>query len=415
MTAFIRIVRKALFGGILSACISCGSNVPAATTATPPTSTTGVSAESGALVVIGTNTPFLPRGFNSVGVLYPSQYATTLCPFSVGPTSTNGQYLLDAQAAITAQPLSGLSYNASFQAMLQGWYVNTVRFQVSQGALQYEHANGLSAYADMVRRVVAQARAAGLITILSMQSQPLGCTPYQNGVIQKLPDTLTEQAWAQLLNSTLTSDAGVVLEVFNEPATNIACNTGLPWPNVNWTDWATGCGADPKQGMLTVGQYLRTLAPNNVLAFDADASAVSFAGFVVPSGMPSNSVYTVHPYSYVESSESASINVWDSRFGGFEQSGHAVIATEWNEAFSCPKDPNQTITDYFIQTYLPAHSIGVLGHAWDAQVNSSGYLVNSYNYGTNTANYQVVDPNTGGCAVDGGKVLQQEFKTLAGQ
>jgi len=376
----------------------------------------GVAVVSGQLVIAGTNTPFLPRGFTTNGVVYPTQYAGILCTqYNVAPGSRVAQWLEDAQTAITAPPLPGLPYNASFQAMVQDWHANSVRFQVSQGALEYEYENALSVYTDMVRSAIAQARAAGLIVFISMNPENYGCTPYENGAIQKLPDTHTEHAWAQLLNSTLTSDKGIVLEVMNEPDTNIACNTGLPYPDADWTDWATGCGTEPEQGMLTVGQYLRTLAPNNVLVFDADESAGTFAGFVVPSGMPSNSAYTIHPYLYNQGSVNASINAWDSWFGDFEQSGHAVIVTEWNEDYKCASDPNQTITDEFIQTYLPQHSIGLIGYSWDGPYWGSGYLVNSYDYPANTANYHVVDPDNSGCAQDGGNELLQEFQTQAAQ
>ena len=383
---------------------------------------------SGQLDVAGTNTLFLPRGFTSVGVVYPTQYASILCTQpTVAPGSRVAQALQDAQTALTAPPLPGLRYNASFQAMVQDWHANSVRLQVSQGALEYEYENGLSVYTDMVRSAIAQARAAGLIVFIAIQSEVYGCTPYENGALQKLPDVHTEHAWTQLLKSRpsgppsdpgtalrpIASDKGIVLEVFNEPDTSKACNTGLPYPEADWTDWTTGCGTEPNQGMLPLAQYVRTLAPNNVLVIDGDRSAGTFNGFVVPSGMPSNSAYTVHPYDYVKGSVSASITLWDSLFGIFEQSGHAVIVTEWNEAFGCRSDPNQAITDEFLQDYLPGHSIGMVAYAWDAPYWSSGYLVNSYNYSGNTVNYNVVDPNNSGCAQDGGNELLQEFNAQA--
>ncbi len=369
---------------------------------------------SGKLVVAGTNTPFLARGFTSVGIVYPTPYAGTLCN-STFQASAAAQSLQEAQAALTASPQSGLSYNASFQAMVQDWHANSVRLQVSQGALQYEYQNGLSAYTDMVRNAIAQARAAGLVTIVAMQSEKYGCTPYENGAMQRLPDVYTEQAWKQLLDSALTNDDGVVLEIFNEPSTTKECNAGtLQQPS--WTDWATGCGTEPQQGMLPVGQYLRTLASNNVLLFDGDDIDFAFTGFVAPAGMPANSAYTFHPYAYVvNSNESDSINAWNSGFGDFANSGNALVVTEWNESLSCPNDPNQTITEDFVQNYLPAHSIGLLGYGWDAPVASSGYLVNSYGYSGNTANYDVVDPNSAGCSADGGKLLQSQFEAEAGQ
>jgi hypothetical protein len=373
----------------------------------------GVAVVSGQLVVAGTTTPFIPRGFNTNGVLFPTQYASTLCPLA-GPLSTEViQYLQDTQAALTAPPLPGLAYNASFQAMVQDWYANTVRIHVSQGALQYEYAHDLSAYTDMARAVIAQARAAGLVVIIDMQPESYGCTPYENGTTQKLPDINTEQAWKQILNPTLTNDKGIILEIFNEPSAETACNLGS-YTQPDWTAWETGCDSEPDQGMLTVGQYVRSLAPDNVMFFNGQGVDFGFSGFTVPAGMPSNSAYTVHPFDYAtNSSESASVSTWDTWFGNFEQSGHAVVVTAWDEDFKCPSDPNQTIATDFIQNYLPQHSIGIIGYAWDGPYWSSGYMVNSYDYTGNTANYQLVDPDSSGCAHNGGRELQQLFQTQA--
>jgi hypothetical protein len=374
---------------------------------------------AGKLVVAGTKTIFLPRGFVTDGVVYPTQYASTLCTQpNVAPGSKVADWLEDAQKALIAAPLPGLRYGASFRAMVQDWHANSVRFQVSQGALDYEYANGLSAYTDMVRGAIAQARAAGLIAFISMQSENYSCTPHQHGEIQKLPNSLTERAWKQLLDPTITNDRGVILEILNEPNTNQACSTGLPWPRVNWKDWAEGCGNDPNQGMLTVGQYVRELAPKNVLVFDADADAASFAGFVVPSGMPSNSAYAVHPYSYIygiHDRKATSIRVWNERFGDFERSGNAVVVTEWNEDFKFKRDPGQTITDYFLKKYLPNHSMGMIAYAWDGPYWSSGYLVNSYSYSGNTATYLAIDPDNSGHPHNGAKELLREFRAQSAQ
>ncbi len=414
MNGMVRIA-AALVASVPLLLVSCGGSGAAGNGTPPPHSTpaqSGVAVVSGKLVLTNTTTPFTPRGFSSVGILFPAPYASTLCSstFLASSTAVNMQ---QAQAAITAAPLPGLGYNASFQAMVQDWHLNSVRFQVSQGALDYEYTNHLTTYTDMVKSVVEQARAAGLIVDIAMQTERLSCTPLENGNLQKLPDINTEQAWAQLLNATFTNDTGVILEMFNEPDAEIACNLGT-YTQPDWTAWATGCGNEPQQGMLTLGQYVRSLAPNNVLLFDGQGIDFGFVGFSVPAGMPSNSAYTFHPYSYVFNSSLAdSSSAWDTNFGNFAASGHAVFVTEWNEALTCPNDPNQTITDNFIQTYLPAHSIGVLGFSWDYAVSSSGYLVNSYNYPGNTANYQLVDPNNSGCAEDGGTILQKEFQAEA--
>lgn len=369
----------------------------------------GVSVADGQLVVAGTDKTFVPRGFTSVGVVYPTPYAHMLCSRHFRQSAA-AESLREAQMAMTAGPERGWRYNGSLHGMIYNWDANIVRYQVSQGALDYEHAHRLTAYADMVRNVVAKARAAGLVVILAMQTGRYSCTPHEkDGELQRLPDLNTEHAWKYLLNPALTHDKGVILEVFNEPSTLKACNLGtLLHPD--WRAWETGCGTEPQQGMLTVGKYLRSIAPENVLLFDGDGVNFGFRDFVVPRGMPSNSAFTFHPYSYVvRGNKAASIKAWNAQFGDFRNRGHALFVTEWNEAFKC-KDPNQTITNYFILKYLPAHSIGMIGYGWDAPAHGSGYLVNSYDYPGNKANYQLVDPNASGCVDNGGRVLQQLFK-----
>jgi hypothetical protein len=328
----------------------------------PDAGVVGVTAGSGSLLVAGTNTPFLPRGLVSVGLLYPTQYASAMCTQKGNePDSTEGQELEAAVVAMTTET------DQQLLGMKQHWRANSVRFQVSQGALTYEHENGLTAYTNMVLSGVEQARAMGLVTIVSMQTEGRSCTPLRaDGQLQKLPDQLTEEAWAQIAPS-LGHDKGVILEVFNEPNTNTECSTGT---SVNWTDWATGCGTGPDEGMVTVGQYLRTLAPENVLLFDGDSNASQFTGFTPPSTTPANSAYTVHPYSYTDGPSG-----WDSRFGDLQASGSTVVVTEWNESVTCPyaKDPNQVLASELVQTYLPDHNIGLHLFSWDAP----GALVNS--------------------------------------
>ena len=378
----------------------------------------GVTVKHGKLVVAGTHRQFIPRGFTSDGLTYPTPYATALCSLRF-QRSVNAGYLKDAQRALSSPPLPGLGYNASFQAMVHQWHANTVRLQVSQGGLQYGHAHGLSNYADTIRSVVAQARAAGLIVIIAMQTEAYSCTPYEHGQMQKLPDQRTEQAWSYLLDSSITHDRGVILEVFNEPDTSKACHLGTfmhPHWKKAWPDWAEGCGTEPRQGMLVVGQYLRRIAPDNVLLFDGEGPDFAFTRFRMSGRMPKNSAFTFHPYGYiVRGSKRDSVRAWNKRFGRFVREGHAVFVTEWNEAFLCPHDPNQSITRLFIRNYLPAHSMGVLGYGWDAPAEAKGYLVNSYSYPGNKANYQLVDPNQSGCDHDGGRILEQEFRVEAAQ
>ena len=382
MKLLVRITISALLGSIFAICVPCGDCATPSMSSTSTTSTAGVAVVSGQLVVAGTNTLFQPRGFTSVGVVYPTQYASILCTQpNVAPGSKNAKWLEAAQAALTAPPLPGHPYNASFKAMIDDWHVNSVRIHVSPGALQYEYAHGLSAYTDMARKVIAQARAAGLIVLIDMQAETFGCTPYVNGVNKKLSDIQTEHAWKKILDTTLTNDKGVMLGVFNEPSTQKARNAGS-FRHPDWKAWATGCGIAPEQGMVTVAKYLRTIAADNLLEIQGDEGGSTLTALEIPTDMPVNVVYSIHPFHYViKSNELLSIDMWNQQFGHFEASGHAVMVTAWDEAFKCSNhDPEQTITKYFLENYLPGHSIGMIAYAWDAPNWSAGYLINSYDY-----------------------------------
>lgn len=151
-----------------------------------------------------------------------------------------------------------------------------------------------------------------------------------------------------------------MLEVFNEPSSLRECGAR------RWKHWATGCGTETDEGMVTVGQYLRKLAPNNVLLFDGDGLPPMFTGFPssVKSEIPPNSAYVIHPYFYNDGP-----NGWNTRFGTLQTNGSPVVATEWNEvSINCKhKEPqSQVMADQLIQNYLPHHRIGLTMHSWDA-------------------------------------------------
>jgi|GEM_PF-2136107 len=333
----------------------------------------GVSAADGSLVVYGTHKLFIPRGFNSIGVLYPVQYVGTVlrCHLSAKAKAKLAAALKSMTTTTDQQLLD----------MKEHWRANTVRFQVSQGALTYEHQHGLSAYTDMVLKVVHQARRMGLVVIVSMQTEGYSCTPRTiRGQLLKLPDYRTEQAWQQLAPS-LGRDRGVMLEVFNEPNSLQACGVK------SWRCWAAGCKRT--QGMVTVGRYLRRIAPDNVLIFDGDLSAGRFTGFPakLQRVMPTNSAYAVHPYFFNDGTKG-----WRRRFGFLQTRGGGVVVTEWNE-YEVDKrrmrqgklPQRQTLARWLVQHYLPRHHIGLIFHSWDAPDAAAGHLngINSHRHHDN--------------------------------
>lgn len=326
---------------------------------------------AGTLVAYGTTEGVTLRGFNSVGVLYPEQYVNALGCTGLDPADVS--QLEAAQTAMTTQT------DQQLLGMKQHWRANAVRFQVSQGALTYEHEHGLSSYTNMVLNVVEQARAMHLVTIVSMQSENLSCTPddtHANGTVgpQRLPDGLTQEAWSQLAPA-LGTDPGVVLEIFNEPSSLAEC--GSPQ---SWSHWANGCmtGVTPR-GMVRLANYVRGLAPDNVILMDGDLSAETFAGFsrAYYAGIPSNVGFAVHPYNYAATSSDLSTDQsdWESKFGTLQHAtsaggqAQAVVVTEWNSSANCPadkaNDPNLTVASDLIDNYVTAHHMGTILMAWD--------------------------------------------------
>lgn len=324
----------------------------------PPAKQQGIAAGHGAFVDLATGKPFIPRGFTSVGILFPLPYVDDLCKTTSPGEKTQLTAAVRAMTDHTDQQLA---------AMKTQWHANTVRCQLSQGALVYEKQTGKHAYSDMASAVVRKARAAGLVVILSVQNEPRSCSPAWNGTKEGMrqADHLTEEAWSQIAPFLPLTDKGILLEVFNEPKTSFVCD------KADWTYWATGCGKSPHEGMLIVGKFLRKLAPDNVLIFDGDFYGSRFSGFTPPPDMPTNSAFTVHPYGYAGGSSQ-----WDDWFGNLQHSGHTVAVTEWNMAHGCPadKDPDGKMAEDFVLNYLPAHSIGMVAFSWDAP--GEGRMVN---------------------------------------
>lgn len=314
--------------------------------AAPDPGVVGVTAGNGTMLVAGTDTPFLARGFNSISIQIPQPYADMFCaadnPATVKQVSDLEQYM-------------AANADRELLAMKTHWRANAVRFQVSQGALSLEHQTGASTYTDMVLKVIKQARAMGLVTIVSLNTEQWSCTPRRpNGKLVRIPDTNSVDSWSQIA-PIFGHDRGVMLEIFNEPSSRAQCPSGG-----SWSEWAYGCADGSGIGMVRLGQAVRAMAPDNVLIFDGDPSAQTFAGFTPPSDMPDNSAYAVHPYLYWQGG-------WDELFGDLQASGHTVIVTEWNESSNCAHPP--TLGPDFIQDYLPSHHIGLIVQSWDAPWN----------------------------------------------
>ena len=323
--------------------------------------------------------PFLPRGFNMVGVLAPDGCTN---PPSVPRNARNafGQ--------------------AELLAARDAWSANTVRFQVSQGGLDPQDPMFRQSYVDRVKAGVQLARSLGLVVIVSMQDQFYSC-----GDVHPLPSAATLRSWSTLV-PVLKADPNVMFELFNEPQ-NEATSAG-------WAQWKNG-GTSPLSnlGVPAVGyqqlvNHVRSLGATQVLIADGANYAGKLQGvpLLTDTLSPARLMYAVHPY-YFHIADNATLaadqNNWNTRFG-YLTATHPVIATEWNaNSDTCKVGTEARIPDFF--TYLQGHRIGLLGHAFDVP----GTLVKDL------TTWQPTTFDGGGCSVpghDAGALLQGHFRQL---
>ncbi|MCW2700530.1 MAG: hypothetical protein JWQ45_2065 [Blastococcus sp.] len=273
--------------------------------------------------------PFLPAGFNLIGLLTPAWCAM---PETEPATAGFGQPELDAAHA---------------------WHANTLRFQVSQRGLADPAVPQADrdAYLDRVIRGVALARASGFVVLVSMQDQRYGC-----GEIHPLPSSETLDAWTALAPR-LMADPYVGFELFNEPRNEDDA--------AGWAQWRDGGTIpDPNRGDAAVGHqelvdHLRSLGSRNVLLADAARLGERTTGMPRLADPAGNLAYAVHPYYFTPGP------AWWDRQYGTPAAEVPVVATEWNYRADGCGTAEQRLAPALLD-YLRRHHIGVLGHAFDA-------------------------------------------------
>lgn len=272
--------------------------------------------------------PFLPRGFNMIGLLAPAW-----CKQGQGPAAWAhfGQAELDAAEA---------------------WNANTLRFQVSQRGLADPGVAiaDRDAYLAKVVQGVQLARSNGFLVIVSLQDQRNGCGPSH-----PLPSSMSAAAW-QVLAPALMNDSGVMFELFNEP--NIDTNAE------GWAQWRDGgVGPTTNLGDTPVGHQalvdqVRGLGAKNVLIVDGLDTAERLAGLTPLTDPLGQLMYGVHPYYY-----QLGVSWWDQMYGTASAT-YPVIATEWSFTAESCGTKKDTLANTLL-AYLRDHGIGVLGHAFD--------------------------------------------------
>ncbi len=317
---------------LLTAACLLLATVGTGASSTPISPTSATTSSIGPRVVDGKLTlggqPFLPRGFNMIGLLAPAW-----CKKGQGPLAAAhfGQEELDAA---------------------KQWNANTLRFQVSQRGLADPaiSTTDREAYLDRVVEGVRLARQQGFVVIVSMQDQSNGC-----GALHPLPSDLTVAAW-DVIAPPLMGDPGVMFELFNEP--------NVPDTPAGWAQWAGG-GTGPTTNLdaAAVGHQalvdnMRALGVTNILIADGAKKAARLGGLTPLTDPIDQLMYGIHPYSYTPG-----LAYWDQQYASATTIA-PVIATEWY----FPGDECGTVKPALAKTFLPYlrdHDIGMLAHAFD--------------------------------------------------
>jgi hypothetical protein len=307
--------------------------------------------------------PFLPRGFNMIGLLTPEWCDR---PAGIAAREHFGQQEMDAARA---------------------WHANTLRFQVSQRGLADPTIPEADRNAYLARVVegVTLARENGFVVIVSMQDQSIGC-----GDVHPMPSAETVDAWSVVAPPFL-DDPQVMFELFNEPR-NDATTAG-------WTQWLDGGSfpnpnlGDPAVGHQALVVHLRTMRSTNVLIADAARLGGQTVGMPRLDDPAGRIAYAIHPYAFEPGPR------WWERQYGPPAADVPVLATEWNyRADDCGGARERLAPD--LLDYLRRHGIGVLGHAFD----HLGHTVADWAW----------TPTACGTARGGsGRVLQTFFADLA--
>jgi endoglucanase len=210
----------------------------------------------------------------------------------------------------------------------RAFHANTLRFQVSQPALDPESPIYDSSYLDQITDAIRKARVAGFVVMIMMQDEKITGDAGQS----PLPTEQTRRDW-ELLTRAFGSDRGIIFELYNEP--DLLASTE------NWNLWLNGGELDSKNyvGMQMLVNDVRTNGGQNVLVLDGLAvdvispstgkpvheAAESLAGVRPPEDPLNRVVYAVHPYQHGLAIEDR----WEEDFGATSMT-LPVWADEWS-------------------------------------------------------------------------------------
>ena len=228
---------------------------------------------------------------------------------------------------------------------------DTVSLEISQYGLDPSHPIHDPAYRAQVVDAIHMFRAAGLTVMVCMQWERAAGVTGQGGN----PDQTTLNAWTALLQALPADDAGLILDLFNEPS-------GIPSP-------AT-FGAWQQQHNALVALVRQAGFHRQIVVISGLRGAEWLDGAPPISDPDGRLAFGIHPQLAVTQFNFASPAGWDAAFGNF-CNRHTCLATEWTLARR-PDEPTRTgcggdapALAQTLLAYLWSKKMGVVGWSFD--------------------------------------------------
>jgi len=248
---------------------------------------------------------------------------------------------------------------------IKDWNINSVRFNLSQTALDPKSKWYTPSYINEIKKLVTTSRKKGLVVYLTLFAATNLYAPQMlldRNPIVPLNTDVSERA-AVVLAQNFGQDGGVILETLNEP-----------WPptkwEIGWKLWKDGGILKNKRsrfnGMDFVGNQqmvdsIRATGAKNAIVVQLLRRHYKF--FPGNINDPINKViYSIHPF-FRESVQNEKL--WDKKIGDFA-SKHPFVITAWNARTKrdwCEVSGIDTVENFL--RYLNQRDIGLIGYAFD--------------------------------------------------
>lgn len=340
-----------LGSSLLAACLTIGCSDSSTIASSGPTAQQVVGVAGTQMTLNGS--PWLSRGVVLQGFVRPLALLK-----AEAPTDTQAAALLNAQ----------LNYGSDELAAIHAYHADTIRFQISQPALDPNSTLYDPQYFNDVVEAIKQARADGFVVLIMMQDEMITGDTAE----APLPTRETQNDW-DLFTTVFGSDRGIMFELYNEPSLMASAS--------NWQLWLNGgeYKGESYLGMQTLTNHIRGNGAHNVLVVDglgvkatdpsnpnqppiSEASATLQNVLTVADPL-NRVVYAVHPYQHGLSDES----LWDEEFGKPSKSV-PVWADEWSAPTGLALGLGN-LSDYQVAVdfvnYVRSHSIPICTGAFD--------------------------------------------------